>query len=63
MGPTYLVLGYKGKWKLEQLETRAQELRIVDEKDAHYKLTPGEVDPVGMYKRTRWLLRGGVRRD
>jgi len=58
LGPTYLVLGYKGERKIKQLATRTPELRVVDEKAAYYKLAPGEVNPEGMYKRTRWLLRG-----
>ena len=57
LGPTYLVLGYKSERKVKQLSERTRELRIVDEKDAYYKLAPGEVNPEGMYKRTRWLLR------
>jgi transcription-repair coupling factor (superfamily II helicase) len=58
LGPTYLVLGYKGERKIKQLAARTSELRIVDEKAAYYKLAPNEVNAEGMYKRTRWLLRG-----
>ena len=43
---------------MKQMKARTPDLRIVDEKDAYYKLVPGEVNPEGMYRRTRWLLRG-----
>jgi transcription-repair coupling factor (superfamily II helicase) len=57
-GATYLVFGYKGPRKIKELAARWDELRVVDEKSAYYKLGERELGPEALYGRIRELLQG-----
>jgi transcription-repair coupling factor (superfamily II helicase) len=57
-GATYLVFGYKGPRKIKELAARWDELRVVDEKSAYYKLGEKELGPEALYGRIQALLRG-----
>jgi transcription-repair coupling factor (superfamily II helicase) len=56
-GSTYLVFGYKGQRKIKELAARCDELRIVDDFSAYYKLGENELSPEALYERIVELLR------
>jgi transcription-repair coupling factor (superfamily II helicase) len=58
-GATYLVLRYKGSRKIKELAARNEELRVVDDKSAYYKLGERELPPAALYGVVRELLREG----
>ncbi|MFO0844187.1 MAG: transcription-repair coupling factor [Gemmataceae bacterium] len=56
-GATYLVLRYKGARKIKELAARNEELRVVDDRSAYYKLGERELPPEALYGVVRDLLR------
>jgi transcription-repair coupling factor (superfamily II helicase) len=54
-----LVFGYRNEKRALQLADRsAGRLKVIDEKDAYFRLQEGENEPVKMYDLLKWLLRG-----
>lgn len=54
-----LVFGYRNEKRARLLADRsAGRLKVIDEKDAYFRLQEGEDDPGKMYDLLKWLLRG-----
>ncbi len=56
-GATYLVFRYKGPRKIKELAARCNELRIVDDQSAYYKLGENQLPPAALVEVVRELLR------
>ncbi len=62
VGPTDLVLGYRGPRKIKRLAERSGgRLRIVDQASAYFRLAAKEEGAMGLYETVRELLRGEER--
>jgi transcription-repair coupling factor (superfamily II helicase) len=58
VGPTDVVLGYRGPRKAKRLAERSGgRLRVVDESSAYFRLTAKEEGPMELYETLRELLR------
>ncbi len=64
VGPTDVVLGYRGPRKVKRLAQRSGgRLRVVDEASAYFRLTAKEEGPLPLYQTLRELLRPEERRE
>ena len=54
-----LVFGYRNAKRAAQLADRSDgRLKVIDEKDAYFRLQEGEDEPAAMYELLKRVLRG-----